>query len=200
MTRLRVNHDWNLAKWDLVLLLVVCNQIWRGGTSFVTVSLPLLNGEVYKALDLVSQISNTGVVGEIWVKLSLLSNPSMLIFQGWLSTCVDFVKLGNQTSIFFVHFVRTWHELSIDFNEVGLMLPNAVWNCVLYKLVKWLNLLIYDTILLEKGIDKLPLIFFIDLGFSHCIILLAVDVSWDLTIGDLRWTLHLRNSKFRVLH
>lgn len=46
------------------------------------------------------------------------------------------------------------------------MLSDTVWNSVFYKLVKTLNLLIHDTILLKKGVDDVPLVILGDLGLS----------------------------------
>jgi len=61
----------------------------------------------------------------------------------------------------------SWDELLCDFNNVALVLLDAVGNHVLDESIETGYLLVHHTVLLEEGINNLPLVINVDLVLTE---------------------------------
>lgn len=84
------------------------------------------------------------------------------LFKHGLAASVYLTKFNLIAHITFLSSCP-WDKLPVDPDDIALMLLHAVGDHVFNKSIKGLNLLIYDTILCEVGIDNRPLISFADL-------------------------------------
>jgi hypothetical protein len=82
----------------------------------------------------------------------------------WL--CVYLTKNGLIANGLIILILLPRNILPVYFDNIWLVLFDAVGDGVLDKLVEWLDLLINHTILVEEGINDLPLIINIYLVFS----------------------------------
>ena len=115
------------------------------------------------------------MVGVIGIKFT-----TSLIFQRGLCIGVDLAKVGLQASVELVFLNLAGDELALDPNKVGLVLPNAVRDGVLDKLVERLNLLVDDTVLLKERVNDLPLVIDVDL-----VLAVLIDGSLRVEVATL---------------
>jgi len=156
MAQLGPDHYGNLAKFYPTAV-EFFDELSRG-SSF---SLTLFDVKVYSALYLVSEISYSGFMRMVGVVLS-----TRLIPQVRLLMCVYLTKFADIADLIIFELVMALfsrQELTVNYDDIVLVLSDAIRDCVLHKLVVRLNLLVDNTILIEEGINNFPLVIYVNL-------------------------------------
>jgi hypothetical protein len=153
----RTDHYWNFTKRNF-LFSITLNQIWFILASTISSQLSFFNMKIHLGFYTISKISNPCLMRFNRIKFSCTT-----IFQIWFLSCINIPK--NSLIATFLFFCAR-NVLSFNFNLIWLVFTNTVVDSVLNKLIKWLNLLVYYTILIKKRINNFPLISFLNLIFS----------------------------------
>lgn len=148
------DHDRNLCEVDLARLV-----LFDECSCLLFDSVPFLNTNINLALNLISEISNPCLMWEIRIHLVIF------IRHHWFSSSVNLTKFDLVTNVVIFLF-GAWKILFCHTYDVALVLFDTVGDVVLDEPIETLNLLVYDSILLKKGVDDLPLVVDVDLRFS----------------------------------
>lgn len=133
--------------------LVFLDQVRISCPWFISISFPLFNMEINFTIYLICKVSDSCLVGIIRIKIS-----SSFISQSGFWLCVDLTKNGLIANGFNILIPLAGNILPVNFDNIWLVLFDAVGDGMLDKLVEWLNLLVHHTVLIEESINDLPLI------------------------------------------
>lgn len=178
MTLATPDHHWNLCQLNLHRRKWLANEI----TWLLLVSVSLLYPDIYLALDLVRQVSDPGLVREVWMPLlvALVNTHSLGIICHWLSPRVNISKLDLVANAIFFS-LDTWNVLFGNAYNIVLILLNAVSDVILDEPVETGDLLVDNTVLLEERVDDVPLVVNVDLLLAIGLVYIWLIYNWNLS-------------------